>query len=46
MEFSLTKRNRDGVEGKTLQFPSLTVMLEFITQEGEIDGWIIRVHHM
>lgn len=41
MEYSLTKPN-----GDKMQFKNLLVLLRFIQMAGEIDGWVIRVHHM
>jgi len=52
MEFSLTKETPMSrgelawTDKKVLQFQTLDDLIKHIRTVGEIDGWILRVHHM
>ena len=41
MEYSITNR-----QGERFDFKSLNELFEWIRKRGEIDGWILRIHHM
>ena len=41
MEYSLTDK-----KGLVRQFDTLSQLIAFIKAYGEIDGWILRIHHM
>ncbi len=42
MEFSLTSYDRS----KAIQFKTFEELLDYIKKIGEINGWILHVHHM
>lgn len=42
MEFSLTNHKN----GAIIQFTSFHRLLKYIINVGEIDGWILRIHHL
>lgn len=44
MEYSLTRIMETRKE--IYQFDTLEAMFEWIKKHGELDGWIIRVHHL
>ena len=41
MEYSLTKPN-----GQKLEFAKFIDLMQFLTKVGEVDGWILHIHHM
>lgn len=52
MEFSLTKETTVSrgelvsTQKKVLQFETIDELIQHIRTVGEIDGWVLRVHHM